>query len=76
MKTKMFMRICQDALADDLGCGDCTMREEWRTASIQKPEECRLDNRNIFCPIYGEMPYKWDKIYKKYHYTLVDIVEE
>ena len=64
------------ATADLLGCGDCTMLAQWRTASIQKPAKCKLDEKYICCPVTGEMPYDWEEFGREAKYLLVDSEEE
>ena len=58
--------------AEALGCDDCTMLVEWRTASVQKPHKCKLNELFINCPVTGEMPYDWEKCDKELRYMFFD----
>lgn len=73
MTEKRITRFLQDAVAIDRNCGECTMRETWRTASSQKPRFCKLDQQNIFCPIYGEMLLEWEEFWKTYYYAFMTV---
>lgn len=72
MATVSLMSMTKKALAKELGCGDCTMASDWRTASVQKPGFCKMNEKFVYCPIFGEMPYEWEKFCRKAQYYFVD----
>ena len=69
---KTVYRVLQEAIAHNLGCGDCTMMAEWRTASVQKPGKCRISESYIFCPVTGEYVYDYEAPCKQAMYLFVD----
>ena len=66
------MSMTKTAMKKELGCDGCTMGADWITASVQKPGFCKMNEKFVYCPIFGEMPYEWDKFEKKARYCFVD----
>jgi len=62
----------QKLTAEHIGCGDCTMLEDWCTTTVQKPSKCPLNDCYIYCPVTGKMPGDYEKAAREMRYLYVD----